>query len=1302
MFASLATLRRHQTLEHEHRTGLLRCLRPIDVKDGVPTCQRCGAIFSTWFGLKHHIQYVCTHPLQADNDVEHRLRVQEYLHLVRGYNLVALSQKPEVCIHFQQRCILCGRFVTSQKGMLQHWNDDHTTHFQAHGQWYDYLHQMLPQQTPCMLCGVNFKREHRCLILRQYALYLAFTGEQIPVQNAMTQHTFSCKQCCKVFTTKHGLQQHLRNHHKALEDGTLLSADKFDAHCLIMQAVESGNVSEIMFDGNVKELLSQTCLACQKGFSRTQDLMRHLRTQHADYWNQCTHDAAMLERQWKKANECYCHPMKYNRKHQCILFLQYALLRITMSPAPDADDSRSAQPDMLLSVREVVQQLGWLGLLQLILHKSSLRLQLSHRCQICDEQCSCPTMLSGHLQQKHAQEVLELKGMTQLVAWTLFAEYGCVCNPAVHHSTPDHFCPMQTQIAYLLQTSGHKVIVPWAFKTTELLDIFETMLPGPTLQKTAALFISRQFEQLLHSPDVFRLLTQRCVWCAEAVPLKQAMAHLRVCHHYDISMLQEITKQLAVVAAQDHQGFWCSFCGELLPSGEIDDDIAPLPANHMPDCAYVKLVTLMISFPVWHKPQFQEHQWPTLHEVERANQQLQRSLMQFNVDPSAPADTLGSSFEPMAESGLVLLGDPSFLQTAKYTCLMCQRSFFTPWKFVQHLYTHNFRQMDTHLCLHRLQKRIKNPCPFCDASKHLPQLAGICPTLLNLAIFLTNGSSTAPGRGQRYLERCVDTRTTGNPENSAQRGAVQQETQNQQRSKGQQTLQAVIRRTLGNGRQTGLENGVEPQCPATGASVPSAHQPGSGEHTGHHDGRHTEVAPVEQSLAASTQPGGAHDGDSSNQGRGTDGSGSQGCSSQRGCKDALDHRDGPNAILEMGSNRSDVEAELRGNPQHGGDDQRGAEHLQTCSGPHDNTSFPQSGQAQGTAGQIGPVALDAELQESARGLGRNTQAVLSQHLAAYSLPNSTSSCRSLSTGQKHPADSVTWIVRILLNNKNLCYANAFVISLAWVAILLGGIEQTSWPFGGFELFRSLTMSSGIPVNLASFRPFLWLITSSMGWTIEDLDVQNDVAEFGQWLLGRTRPKFVSCQWESLLMKQGHIEAQNGTEKGHQHGPILLPIYNLDMQTCWLQSLIDFWHDGLGVCRAVEEVRGAKLIHISRFLPETGIKNVQCIDFSTTVRFPCYINDAEHIHFFEYEICAIVYHLGATPITGHYRAALRCESRWLVYDDGVLPESMHTLSEQIHSNVVLLWLIPTEATARTAEDVEAQRMAGEDSSMLTPR
>ena len=1301
LFASLAILRRHQTVEHEHQPGLLRCLRPTDVNHGVPTCQRCGAMFSTWFGLKHHVQFVCTHSLQVDNDVEHRLRVQEYLHLVRGYNLAALSQKPEVCVHFQQRCILCGRFVTSQKGMLQHWNDDHTSSFQAHGPWYDYLHQLLPQQTPCMLCGTNFKREHRCLVLRQYALYLASTGEIVPMPNVMTQHTFSCQQCCKVFTTKHGLQQHLRNHHKALQDGTLLSNAQFDAHCLTMQAAESGAIAEILFDGNVKELLSQQCLVCQKGFSRAQDLMRHLRTQHADFWNQCTHDAAILERQWKKPNECYCHPFKYNRKHQCLLFLQYALLRITMGHAPDADDARMAQPDMLLTAREVVQQLGWLGLIPLILHKSSLKLHLSHRCQICDEQCSCPTMLSGHLQQHHAQDLQDIEGLTKLVAWTLFAEHGCVCNPAVHHSTPAHFCPMQTQIAYLLHTSGHKVIVPWAFRTTELLDIFETMLPGPTLQKTASLFISRQFEQILLSPDVYRLLTQRCIWCAEAVTLKQAMAHLKVCHHYDINMLKEITRQLAAVAAQDHRGFWCSYCGELLPSGEIDDDIAPLPAAHMPECAYVKLVSLMISFPVWHKKPFQADLWPALHEVERASQQMQRSLMQFNVDPSAPVDTLGSSYESMAESGLVLLSDPPFLQAAKYRCLMCQRCFYTPWKFVQHLYTHNFRQMDTHLCLHRLHKRVKDPCPFCDASKHLPQLAGICPTLFNVTIFLTNGSSTTPGRGQRYLEGNLDPRTTGATEASHQGRAAQQKAQAKQGQQGQQTLQAVIRRSLGNGGQTCPENRIESQCLATGASVYPAHQPGPWQHLGHHDGGHPEVASVGQDPAAETQSGSPHDGDASHQSGNTAAVRSELSSQTRSTENAVDHRDRSHAVPEMGPIESNAEADYRGDTQHGRDSSRDPKSMQTCPRPYDHTEVPQPHQNKGPAGQSSSLAVDAELSQSAGGLGRTAQAVLSRHLAAHSLPNTTSSSRSLGIGQDHPTDSVTWIVRILLNNKNLCYANSFVISLAWVAILLGGIDKSSWPFGGFELFRSLTMSSGIPVNLASFQPFLWLITSSMGWTIEDLDVQNDVAEFGHWMLGRTRPRFVSCQWVALLLKQGHIEAQNGTEKGNQHGPILLPIAILAQQTCSLQTFIDFWHDGLGVCRAAEEVRGAKLIHISRFLPDTGLKQTQCIEFSTTVRFPCYTT-AEHIHFFEFEICAIVYHIGATPISGHYRAALRCGQRWLVYDDGVLPESMDNLHEQIHSNVVLIWLIPTADTARTGEELELQRMEQADTHMLSPR
>ena len=46
LFCTLAALRRHLTLEHGQRTGLLRGLSSTDIHKGVPTCQRCGAYFS--------------------------------------------------------------------------------------------------------------------------------------------------------------------------------------------------------------------------------------------------------------------------------------------------------------------------------------------------------------------------------------------------------------------------------------------------------------------------------------------------------------------------------------------------------------------------------------------------------------------------------------------------------------------------------------------------------------------------------------------------------------------------------------------------------------------------------------------------------------------------------------------------------------------------------------------------------------------------------------------------------------------------------------------------------------------------------------------------------------------------------------------------------------------------------------------------------------------------------------------------------------------------------------------------------
>ena len=196
----------------------------------------------------------------------------------------------------------------------------------------------------------------------------------------------------------------------------------------------------------------------------------------------------------------------------------------------------------------------------------------------------------------------------------------------------------------------------------------------------------------------------------------------------------------------------------------------------------------------------------------------------------------------------------------------------------------------------------------------------------------------------------------------------------------------------------------------------------------------------------------------------------------------------------------------------------------------------------------------------------------------------------------------------------------------------------------------------------------------------DLETQNDVTEFGHWFLGRTQPRFVNCRWVSQLLRLGHIEEQNGTERGDAHGPILIPLHDPKLLSSTLQALIDFWHDGLGVCRATQQEGRAIILNVSRFLPETGRKNQQCIEITPTVRFPSFINDDGDTHFHQYQVSALIYHIGSSPISGHYRAVLQCGPTWFAYEDGQLPEQLPTLTKEIQQNVVLIWLTPCTDTS----------------------
>ena len=171
--------------------------------------------------------------------------------------------------------------------------------------------------------------------------------------------------------------------------------------------------------------------------------------------------------------------------------------------------------------------------------------------------------------------------------------------------------------------------------------------------------------------------------------------------------------------------------------------------------------------------------------------------------------------------------------------------------------------------------------------------------------------------------------------------------------------------------------------------------------------------------------------------------------------------------------------------------------------------------------------------QSAGSLERSQTSLLSCHLAVSEDLYSSTGHRAEHIGQEHSTEARKRVVRIMMNPGNICFANAFVVCQAWATLLAGALDPKWWPLGGFELFRSVTAISGLPLNLLYFQPFLWLLTD--GWTIADMDRQQDVAEFAHWFLMRTTPLFVNCAWVARFVRDGlENDPSVSHEKGHPY------------------------------------------------------------------------------------------------------------------------------------------------------------------------
>ena len=80
--------------------------------------------------------------------------------------------------------------------------------------------------------------------------------------------------------------------------------------------------------------------------------------------------------------------------------------------------------------------------------------------------------------------------------------------------------------------------------------------------------------------------------------------------------------------------------------------------------------------------------------------------------------------------------DPLIAENIRFRCLLCGRCHYVAQLFANHLHReHNFLQMQTLMCYHRLTLHCGSKCQFCGFTHS----AEPCIPLLNLAVFLING-----------------------------------------------------------------------------------------------------------------------------------------------------------------------------------------------------------------------------------------------------------------------------------------------------------------------------------------------------------------------------------------------------------------------------------------------------------------------------------------------------------------------------------------------------------------------------------
>ena len=226
-------------------------------------------------------------------------------------------------------------------------------------------------------------------------------------------------------------------------------------------------------------------------------------------------------------------------------------------------------------------------------------------------------------------------------------------------------------------------------------------------------------------------------------------------------------------------------------------------------------------------------------------------------------------------------------------------------------------------------------------------------------------------------------------------------------------------------------------------------------------------------------------------------------------------------------------------------------------------------------------------------------------------------------------------------------------------------------FGELRLaFQALANSRHVCV----LELFHWHSVLS-GWS--NISLQQDVVEFLMFVLSKGRPVAYLISWAAK-----RIDIENGEsivsvpDSGFGYAPLILEITDGGLQSCF-----DQWHVQSSLY-ALRRDTDLLLVQFRRYtqvrgsILKSGIS--VWIQPGETVWVPCWDNGLE-LRYIAYTVCALIFHIGATLSSGHYRTALSCADgtgslRWFLTDDSTAPSraSMNEL-QMVSQNVYVVGL-----------------------------